>query len=136
MTRTMFIALLALSGCSVLQPLSPEEAVTRRAEAQADALLARDYDKALSFVNPAYQQSPKAALYKGKHAGTQWWTKVEVREVRCDDVPEPERCRVRLFIYANMPRAGTYAGQLGDDVPTSTYVPWIKVDGKWYEYKE
>lgn len=135
LVRVFIVALgLSLSACSVLDPLPPEEAIAKRAQQQADALVALDYENALTYVSPSFQNSPRAASYQARYAGASFWNAAEVRWVRCGEDPDPQRCEVRLWVYATFPRMGPFQNQRGDNDPTSLDSVWIKVDGKWYQY--
>lgn len=125
---------ISLASCAAMQPRPPEEVVGERALAQAQALIDQDYDKALSFTTPAYQAGARASLYRANYNGASFWTVAEVAWVKCDAVPDPERCEVRLWIYGKFPRAGRYSSQLGESVPISRDHTWIKLDGTWYQY--
>lgn len=132
----VFIAALgfSLSACSVLDPLPPEEAIAERAQQQAEALLALDYEKALTYVSPSFQNSARAASYQARYAAAPFWNGVEVRWVRCGEDPDPQRCEVRLWVYATLPRTGRFESQRGSNDPASLDSVWIKVDGQWYQY--
>ena len=123
-----------LASCAVFQPPAPEDWVTQRAEAQAQALIARDYDVARSYTTPAYQQSERSKYYAANFSGSSFWQRAEVAWVRCGGEPNPTRCEVRLWVYGQFPRAGAYASQRGDDVPASLDSVWIKIDNNWYQY--
>ena len=136
MTRLGFLAIfIAYSGCTVLPQQTVEEIVAERASAQARALIDRDYDAALKYVVPSYQNSARAEFYKPSHAGSYHWTNAEVRWVRCgDEGQNTERCEVRLWIYGQAPMMGQFMSQRGDDVPFSWDHVWLKIDGQWYQY--
>lgn len=127
---------LVMTGCAVVQPQPPEEIVRARAEAQAQALVDQDFEKALSYTTPAYRNSPRSQYYQANHSGSSFWNATEVRWVRCDEVPDPERCSVRVWIYGQFPRPGRYTGQRGIDAPSSLDTVWIKIDRQWYQYLE
>ena len=135
MFRVLIAALgFSLSACSVLDPLPPEEAVRQRAQQQAEALLALDYEKALTYVSPSYQNSPRAAFYQSQYSGASFWNEAEVYWVRCGDDPDPQRCEVRLWVYASLPRMGRFQSQRSETDPTALDSIWIKVDRQWYQY--
>lgn len=126
--------LFTMIGCSSIESKSPEEIVRSRAEAQGQALVDQDFEAALSYTTPAYQNSPRSELYQANHSGSSFWLKTEVAWVRCDEGENPERCNVRLWVYGEFPRPGRYTGQRGQDVPVSLDSIWIKVDERWYQY--
>ena len=125
---------LVMSGCSSIGSTPPEEVVRARAEAQGQALVDQDFEKALSYTTPAYQNSPRAQLYQANHSGSSFWVEAEVAWVKCDEGDNPERCNVRLWVFGQFPRPGRYTGQRGVDVPISLDSVWIKIDRQWYQY--
>lgn len=113
-------------GCAALAPQAPEELVGARALEQAEALKLGDYERALTYMTPSYQSSPRARDYQRNRAGSGGWEDIQLKWVRCDE--EHGRCEVRLLIYAVRPPAFT------SPVPVPLDDTWIKVDGKWYQY--
>lgn len=137
LTRSLIILLsLSASGCALFEALPPEEAVRQRADAQAQALIAQDYDKALSFVSPAYRNGPRAKSYRARFDGASFWKRAEVAWVRCGESDDADRCDVRLWVYGAMPHFGGPRDQRGDTVPISLNSLWIYVEGNWYQYLE
>ena len=138
MTRLGLLAIfIVYSGCSVLPQQTAEEIVAERALAQARALIDRDYDAAITYVVPSYQNSPRAEFYKARHAGSYHWTDAEVGSVKCGDESESaDRCEVSLFVYGQAPVLGGFISQRDDDMPFVWPRVWLKVDGQWYQYLE
>lgn len=135
MGRVLLLGLaIVTAGCASIQPQPPEEVVRARAEAQGQALVDQDFEAALTYTTPAYQSSPRSDMYQSNFSGSSFWTKTEVARVQCDEGPDSERCDVRLWIFGEFPRPGSYTGQRGQDVPSSYDSVWIKVDGQWYQY--
>ena len=130
----VWIFFLVISGCSSIGSAPPEEVVRARAEAQGQALIDQDFEKALSYTTPAYRDSARAELYQANHSGSSFWLKTEVAWVKCDEVENPERCNVRLWVFGQFPSPGRYTGQRGSDVPVSLDSVWIKIDQQWYQY--
>ena len=124
-----------LSGCASLDQRTPEERVEQRAVEQAQALLERDYETALTYVTPSFQNSPQARSYEAKFSGASYWERFEPRWVRCEERPDPESCSVRIWIYNNVPWSNRgYASPRGSSVPISWDSTWIKVNNEWYQY--
>lgn len=117
-----------LSGCAAMQSRSPEEIVGERATAQADALMRADFETALSFMAPSYRDNPRSESYARDRAGAPGWTDATLKWVKCEQVPDPEKCDVRMLIKMSRPPM----------VNTPILVPlddvWIKVSGQWYQY--
>ena len=138
MTRVLFCLLGASVatggiGCSTLEPVPPEEIIAERAQAQARHLINRDYDLALTYVVPSYQSSARASYYEAEFTGSVSWLDASVRWVKCDEVPEPDRCEVRVWVYGSQPSLSGSSAR-GDDVPWSWNTVWVKIDGAWYQY--
>lgn len=123
-------------GCSSLQSRPPEEIVAERALAQARYLMDRDYDSALTYVVPSYQNSARAEFYEPDFSGSAVWTDVSVKWVRCGESQEPDRCEVRLWIYGSLFSSNSSTSGRGDYVPWPWNKVWVKIDGEWYQYLE
>lgn len=131
----VYLLSFVMVSCAWVDQRTPEERVEQRAVEQAQALLERDYEKALQFVVPSYRDGPQARSYEAKVSGTAFWVRFEPRWVRCEDQPEPESCSVRIWIYNNVPWSNRgYESARGSSVPISWDTTWIKVDNEWYQY--
>lgn len=134
MRLSVLWVLVTLVGCGALPQRPVEEVVAERAAAQASALIDRDYEAALRYVVPSYQNSARAALYEANYSGSSFWKDTSVRWVKCGDEPDTERCEVRVWVYGQAPSGGRFMSQRGDDVPWSWDMVWVKIDGQWYQY--
>ena len=47
--------------------------------------MAQDYDEALTFMTPSYQNSPRAERFRGTLAARAFWQDAEIKWVKCDD---------------------------------------------------
>lgn len=131
---TILLAVMVLGGCSGLQSRPPEEIIAERALAQARHLINRDYDSALGYVTPAYQESARAKFYEAEFVGAASWIDASVRWVKCDEALQADRCDVRVWVYGSLPSSGRAGSARGDDVPWSWDTVWVKLDGDWYQY--
>ena len=119
MLRIILAAVVLLvASCATIDTRSPEEIVGERALAQSEALVAQDFDTALSYTVPSYRQGPRAAFYQANHSGSGYWTRTEVRWVQCEDGPEAERCSVRIWTYGSPPFSGRFVSNRGDSAPS------------------
>ena len=135
--RIILVAVVLLvASCATIDTRSPEEIVGERALAQSEALVAQDFDTALSYTVPSYRQGPRAAFYQANHSGSGYWTRTEVRWVQCEDGPEAERCSVRIWTYGSPPFSGRFVSNRGDSAPSRWDSIWVKIDGQWYQYLE
>jgi hypothetical protein len=78
-----------ITACASQPDLSVEEQVGNRALQWADALMAQDYEKALTFMTPSYQNSPRADRFKGDFSGAGFWQDAEIKWVKCDEASGP-----------------------------------------------
>lgn len=78
-----------LTGCASSPTVSVEEQVGNRSLQWANALMALDYDEALTFMTPTYQSSPRAARFRGDFSGAGFWQDAEIKWVKCDDQSSP-----------------------------------------------
>ena len=106
-----------LAGCATPQPVTVEEQVGDKALQWADALMALEYDKALTFMTPSYQNSPRSERFKGDFSGSGFWQDAEIKWVKCDETSD-SRSSTKENISAplnNEPlsSAATTAGALG-----------------------
>jgi hypothetical protein len=76
---------LLIAGCTPQPDLSVEEQVGNRALQWANALISLDYDKALTFMTPSYQNSPRADRFNGEFSGAGFWKDAEIKWVKCDE---------------------------------------------------
>ena len=114
---------LALVSCSDVKPLSPEEAVTQRAQGWLDALLDGNLEGAYAFTSPSYRQSATAGRYHARIEGAGRWTTGAVDRATCKD----SVCEVRIIVEYEIPQMGVHNRRPLDYV-------WIEVDGQWWLY--
>jgi hypothetical protein len=115
-----------IGGCALggKQPdLPPEEAVKIRAQAWADALLARDFDTAYGFTTPNYREYSSAQRYSSTVAGSLRWTAIEVDSVQCGE----DVCEARVIIDYKIKRYGIESRRAVD-------YKWLNVAGQWWLY--
>lgn len=102
---------------------TPEERVEQRAQERLDALMARDFEKAFSFLPPALRETTSWQRYGAKYAGVANWREASVKSVEC----EVDRCEVATSITYQMLRPKVENTRSREEV-------WIEVDGEWYFY--
>ena len=120
--------LLSTAGCAVFETRPPEEVVAERAMEQANYLMAGDFEAALEYMTPSFQNGPKAQDYRREKAAAPAWDDASVKWVKCDADDEVTKCEVRLLITVLRPPAITVPIQIPlDDT-------WILVDGNWYQF--
>jgi hypothetical protein len=50
--------------------------------------MAQEYDQALTFMTPSYQNSPRSKRFRGEFAGASFWQSAEVKWAKCDEEAE------------------------------------------------
>jgi len=122
MLRTVVLgaAMLGLAACATV-PKTPEEAVTARAQAYLDALLAQDVGKAYQFTSPGYRELNNIERYRLRIAGIGAWTAGEVGAVSCEE----NVCDVELMVSYRLIRE-----RMENTRPLNQR--WIKSDGNWW----
>lgn len=74
-----------LAGCASPPNVSVEERLGDRSLQWADALMDLDFDKALAFMTPSYQSSPRAERFRADFSGAGHWQDAEIKWVKCDE---------------------------------------------------
>ena len=124
----MAVVLVSTVGCAVFETRPPQEVIAERAVEQANYLMVGDFDAALKYMTPSFQNGPKAQDYRRHRAAAPGWSAARVRWVKCDPVDAPERCDVRLLVTVTRPPSINVPIEVPlDDV-------WILVDSKWYQF--
>lgn len=83
--KILMLAGVLLSGCASQPKVSIEEQVGNRALEWTNALIALDYDLALTFMTPSYQNGPRASSFRGDFSGAGFWRDAKVKWVKCDE---------------------------------------------------
>ena len=120
--------LLSTAGCAVFETRPPEEVVAERAMEQANYLMAGDFEAALEYMTPSFQNGPQAQDYRRDKAAVPSWNAASIKWVKCDEVEAPERCEVRVMVTVVRPPSITVPITIPlDDT-------WILVEGIWYQF--
>jgi hypothetical protein len=89
-SRFCLLLVLLASGCASQPDISIEQRVGERALQWANALMSQDYDKALTFMTPSFQESPRADRFRGDFSGAGFWKDAKIKWVKCDEESGPE----------------------------------------------
>jgi hypothetical protein len=118
------ILTVVMTGCAEKgPPPTPEEAVRERAQAWADALLAKNLDAAYAMTTPGYRNYASVGQYHARVAGAGNWRKAEVTEVDCLE----QACQVKVLVTHYIP-------QMKMESSTPLDYRWIEIDGEWWLY--
>ena len=107
--------------------LTPEEqALVQRAQERWDALVAQDYERAWTYLEPAEREKTEQKNYKAHFGDALVWKEAEALNAKC----LPARCAVlvRLTSQAMLPGMGTRA----QDITTHMTEEWVLEDGTWW----
>ena len=83
--KLVFLASVFVTGCASVEKVSIEEQLNSKTLQWADALMAQEYDQALTFMTPSYQNSPRSKRFRGEFAGASYWQGAEVKWAKCDE---------------------------------------------------
>jgi hypothetical protein len=86
---TCLLTSILLTGCASSPTVSVEEHVGNRSLQWANALMALDYDEALTFMTPSYRSSPRAERFRADFGGSSFWQSAEIKWVKCDEENTP-----------------------------------------------
>jgi len=118
------LILALLCGCAGLGAgLPPEEAVAKRAQAWADALLAGDLQGAYDFTSPNYRQFSSKGKYHARVEGASGWRSATVKKVECQELV----CDATLILEYS-------ARKMRVEVRRPRTYRWVLVEGEWWIY--
>lgn len=123
----LFAGVLALGGCAALQPQTAEQIVAQRAEERWNALIARDFDKAWTYTQPAYRAIVKQGDYRNTFGIGGKWLGMQVIRVQC----EPERCIARLRVTSRV----TVSPFRNQELAGAIDETWVREDGQWWYFQ-
>ena len=131
--RCVFLIMMlgaCVTGCATKPESTEEDRVAARALEWADALIDLDFDKALTYMTPSYQKSPRAERFQGEFIGASFWHGAEVKWVKCDAVAESQRCSVRLIITFSRPP------EISTPIPIPYDTTWLFLQDDWFQYRD
>lgn len=116
-----------LSACATSAPVSPEAAVSQRANARWATLLAGNFDKAYTYLSPGIRAVTPLEEYKRRFGGGIQWESAQATSTEC----QPDRCEVKVQVRFRPPLAAQRMGVL------TTYVDevWIREQGQWWIFQ-
>ncbi len=121
----LLLAAALLPACTT-QPATPEEAVQQRAQARWDALIARDFESAWTYLTPAERESVKQQDYKQRFGSGGVWKEAQVQRVKCIS----GRCAAFIrLVTQNMAPGFAHAYPL---LTNHFDEEWIREDGQWW----
>lgn len=130
LASVLVVAMALMTGCAATPRVTTEDIVGQRALDWADALMAQDFERALTFMTPSYQASPRAERYRGNFSGAGFWRSVELKHVECDSGADAARCEVRVIIGMIRPP------ELTREMPIPYDTTWVLLGDDWYQYRD
>ena len=119
---------LALAGCAVFTPATPEQIVAKRASDYWQARIAGKYEKAYELSTPAYRKLKTAEQFRVQFGPGVNVQAAEVASVDC----EPQKCTAKMKISATPALMGLKLGT----IPMYMDEIWLLEDGQWWHYQE
>jgi hypothetical protein len=116
------LAAVLVAGCASPQKASVEEHLSYKTLQWTDALIGQDYERALTFMTPGYQNGPRAERFRGDFSGASYWQSAEVKWVKCDGEsdltagPADDGAAVALGSAANAVSTASASGVADDCV--------------------
>lgn len=129
------LAALLLAACAthVSKPTAQEAATPEaRAQQRWDALLAKDYAKAFTYLSPGMRSGMNTENYgQQMQMRPVKWSAAKVIGSDCgDDLADKELCRVNVEV--NFSVSGVVPGVKTMDGVSVVEERWIRVDDNWY----
>lgn len=129
--------ILAVSGCGWFQDklasepnpyagMSDEEQLRTRAQARADALIARNMAEVYQYATPSYRASFGQIHHAGQYGGQVQRTRAEVYSIDIDEAGTTAKVKMELWAVTS--------GSGNQLIDISSYVTgtWVKRDGLWW----
>ncbi|MBM27982.1 MAG: hypothetical protein CME58_06345 [Halieaceae bacterium] len=125
--QALFLMVLLLPACSILDTRVPEDIIAERAQARLDTLRARDFEASYQYTTPGYRSTENVGQYGTRYSGSSMWTGAQVVRVECEDIEPPQYCKAVVRIDFKAPQFG-YSH-------THTFEDWVWIGGDWYLYQ-
>lgn len=116
-----------LAGCASIGASTPEEAVTKRANAYWAARASGDYAKAYDLLSPSYRKLRTQEQFRGQFGSGAAIKDGKVVKVEC----EVEKCSVRIKITATPALMNVRVGTISTLVDET----WLLEDGRWWRHQ-
>ena len=124
------VVLATLGGCATLGAGSPEEVVTKRANARWAAWVKRDFAEAYKYNTPGYRGTvsyDKFVTLRGKDVRI---LAAEVNKVTC---PTADRCDAQIKMTATA--AIMMRHKFPKEIVTYVEETWVLEDGQWWHFE-
>lgn len=114
-----------LSACAGLGPNTPEQAVSARAQARWNALVAGDQQQAYQFLSPASRALLSYENFRARFGAGAAWKSAQVFKVVCE---QADRCTatIKVTYRPALPRGSI------DTIETSVDEVWLLESGQWW----
>ena len=126
-------AFLLLTGCAGLQLTgTPEERVAKRAEAQMNAFLQKDYEQAYTYMSPGYRNTHSLHRFASDFTGMANLQGFDIGQVECES---EVRCEAVIHRQQKAPPGILGTSNRPMILPLTSRQTWVLVNGTWYHYK-
>ena len=129
-TAALTLAAATLVGCATAPatPATPEQAVSERAQQRWDRLLVRDFEKAYTYLTPAYRNLKTPAQYASRFGNGAAWHSAKVDKVTCESA---ERCTATIKLEVVVLARG-----FTKPLESTLYETWLLDEGQWWFYQK
>lgn len=116
------VAVVAVSGCALMAPMPPEQAVKERAQGRWDALVKGDFKAAYAYLSPGSRAIQPEADYVNS-LRRNFWLAAQVEKATCTE----QRCEVEATIEYQFG---------GRRTKTPLREIWIREGSEWWYVKQ
>ena len=116
------------AGPSAKTSSSPEETIRERAQARAELVRKREYEKAYAYLAPSYRALNDVQAYRNTFGGGVEWVDPKVSKVTC---PETDRCVVEIDMSVRLAAPGFGS----KPIPHTLFETWIAEEGQWWYFQ-
>lgn len=130
-TSALALAAATLVGCAstaTTPATPPEQAVSERAQQRWDRLVAKDFDKAYTYLTPSYRGLKTPAQYANTFSNGASWQSAKVDKVTCESA---ERCTAAVKIEVVVLARG-----FTKPLESTLYETWLLDEGQWWFYQK
>lgn len=119
---------LALTGCALLAPSTPEQQVQQRAQARWQALSRTDFNTAYGLLAPSLRALLPAERWTRRFGRAATWNSADVTQVTC----EAARCTATIRLTSTVP----FTGPRAQPLTTHLDETWVLEDGQWWFFQK
>ena len=116
------------AGPATKSAATPEEVIRERAQARAELIRKREYEKAYAYLPPSYRALNDVQSYRNSFGAGVEWVDPKVSQVKC---PDADRCIVEIDMAVRVVAPG-----FGNKpIPHTQSETWIEEEGQWWYFQ-